>query len=427
MTEQFFALILPENFFDLIFASYLSLLGKRIALILPPESPNLAQSILIDPYCSQLVCTKLGIGEKFRTDPFEPDFQILSPRFRVDIFAQRDKRRFALERDLKELGKEFFSFLDRLLAQTELWQEELKNKFPLPKSRFWFFQELFQRLSARSFSFQTLQAFRQENGFSPQIDELALAPLFCFSPYFHQNAPALSVGLLWRFLLSGSEQGSQEKETGLEEIISEAGEIISEEIIELKAEKKKITTAQISSGKEISARYYFLSPNRAFALLDEEEREKKPARALASIFARTTFCQHWYEISPELVPEALAPRAVWFQQGEPRALLLVVRKEKRKAELGVCYFLKKSQPRALSDEEIVQILRGVFLWLLSEQIEKKSKPSFFHQFLKFSPFQLKSPKLKTSYDNLFLPAGELVPFLGLHGIFRWAEILSQEE
>ena len=427
MKEQFFALIFPENFFDLLFASYLSLLGKKVALSLPEDNSDLTRSILIDPYLSQLVCTRLGIGERARENPYEPDFQILSPDFRVDIFAQRDKRRFALERDLKELGEEFFSFLDRLLAQTEPWEEELKTNFPLPRSRFRFIQELLQSLSARSFSFQTLQGFRQENGFSPQIDELALAPLVCFSPYFHQNAPALSVGLLWKFLLSSSEQGSEEKETRLEEIISASGKIIPQEIIALKTEKKSFISARPSSGEELSARYYFFSPNRAFALLDEEERERKPARALASIFARTTFCQHRYEISPELVPEALAPRAVWVQKSEPRAVILVLKKQKRKAELVVGYFLRKSEPRALSDEEIAQILQGIFLWLSQEQLEKKAKPGFSHQFLKFSPLQLKSPRLGTSYVNLFLPASELVPFLGLSGIFRWAEVLAQEE
>ncbi len=426
MKNQLFALVIPENFFDFIFACYLALLGKKVAVVADKKDVLLLEKAsIINPQSSSIICNHLGISPAPKKDEFEPDFQIISSRYRLDFFSNRKLRKFAFERDLAQKGEKLIPLIDELLNQSIEFENQIKQIQLISQNKL---TALFKRFFPASIgqSTATLQSLFEQFELDDELKKLILAPLKFLSPYFYSDFPLLSSSLLWRFFLSCQEETSEEKEN-ISDFITESVLMIEAPPEHIKLTKKAIAGIKLSSGEEIIARYYFSSPQKIFSLLDENERESRSAHKLASIFARTTFALHKYEIDEEIIPEALACRVLAVYDSPPNEMLLTITESKGKKELFISYVQKKTQEKALGDDEIFARLKLIFPWLAEDQIKPAQKPRFFHQYLRFHQHQLKIPNLRTPIKNLFLPASELMPFFGIDGLFHLAETISQKE
>jgi len=431
LPEKFFAIIFPENFYDLLFAGYLAFKGKRVAVIGNKALLNsFAKFLLLNPYRSLLVCDHLGLSLKPEKNFYLPDFQIITSQQRLDFFYDRLRRDFALERELGEEGKNFSGFLDKLVELGRQIEEKLKTEDLFRKifrSSWW--EKFGFGSKVLSFYQSSLSNLVQNSGLKKELMELVLSGLRIFSPYFKESDSAFSSALLFRFLLSASqaEASTEDSELSILEIISANGRLIEEEPEAMMVDGKRIASLSFSLKKEISAEWFFISPRKSFELLIEKDKETRRAKELAGRFPRASLYLHSYFFKASSWPEPMAERALWIEpkRKEIKEWLLVSSPlSENLKELSVSYF-RRGESKPLEDEEIFQVLKGLFPWL-NQRLERKAEPVISHQYLKFAPSQLTHPELKTSFLNLLLLPSELAPFFGLSGIFKLAEVLAGE-
>lgn len=431
MPSQFFALIFAENFFDLVFATYLALRGKRVAVVAAKDRlQNSADSLLLDPFRSRLVCDWLGLQLKAEKHPYIPDFHLISPGRRLELFWDRPRREFALERDLGRDWKKFSGLIDRLVELGSQCQERVKQ---LQLVHFKFGADLVSRLFSRAspgFGQGSLGELLRQSGVSDVERQLVLAPLKLFSPYFQESSPLFSAALLWRFLLATGEGSTGEDESweGIFEILEANGALVQEQPFALVTSGKKLSQLKLRTGRAIEADFFFAEPNRVFFLLDELKRESRQAKSLMGKFPRATFFSHVFRMDSELWPEPMSQRVLWVPglEKEPKEFLLIARGiTPSTLQLSISYAMRKGETKPLEPTEIFDALKGLFPWLTEKKFESRSEPVAFHQHLKFHPSELGAPKIKTSFTNLYLSPSELVPLFGLAGIFRLAQIMEE--
>lgn len=431
MAEQFFGIVFAENFIDLVFATYLGLLGKKVAVVASKERlQGSADSLLLDPFRSRIVCDALGLAQKPEKDAFTPDFQILSPEFRVDFFWDRPRREFALARDLGKDWKKFSSLIDRLVELGNSYQEEIK-KFKIIdfgfKAGFW--PKIFSKARPNPRG-ETLGGLFREFDAGERERQLVLSALRIVSPYFQESSPLFCAGLLWRFLFATGEGGSGRDESweSVFEMLAANGALIQEPAVSVSARGKRLERLKVQPNREIEAECYFAEPNTLFYLLEEEKREARIGKGLVGKFPRATFFSHIFRMNAEAWPEAMTDRCLWLsgEQKEPKELLLIAKKATPKTiSLSISYGLRKGEAKPLESFEIFQALQKLLPWLTEKKLEGQLEPFGFHQHLRFHPSQLSSPEIKTSFTNLYLPPSELVPFFGFTGMLRFAEALAE--
>ena len=293
MASQFFALIFAESFLDLVFAAYLALLGKRVAVVASRERlQGSADVLLMDPFRSRVVCDWLGLPLKSEKDPFVPDFQIITSGRRVELFYDRPRREFALERDLGPDWKKFSALVDRLVELGNQYQEQVKERQILNLR---FGADVFSRVFSRvkpTFGDGSLGDLIREFGINNEERQIIMAPLKLVSPYFQETSPLFSAALLWRFLLATGEGSAGEEESwqGIFEILDANGSLVQEQPFALITSGKRLASLKLRTGRLIEADYFFAEPNRIFYLLDEEKRGEPPSQRLGGqILARNHF------------------------------------------------------------------------------------------------------------------------------------------
>ena len=430
MASRFFALIFAENFLDLVFATYLALRGKRVAVVASKDRlQSSADALLLDPFRSRVVCDWLGMPLKSEKDPYIPDFQVISPGRRLELFWDRPRREFALERDLGRDWKKFSGLIDQLVELGGQYQEQVKAR-QLVSFKFGadLVSRLFSRVNPRLGNGSVGDLIRQ-SGIGPAESELVMAPLRAFSPYFTLSAPLFSAALLWRFLLATGEGSAGEEESweSIFEILAQNGALVQEPPYMLLTAGKRLAELRLRSGRSLEADWFFAEPNRVFYLLDEEKRESRQAKALFGKFSRATMFNHIYRMNSDAWPEPMSRRVLWVPgwQREPEEFLLIARKiTPLSTQVSVSYGLRKGEARPLENIEIFDAVKALFPWLSEKKLESRGEPFAFHQHLKFHPAELAAPQIKTSFSNLCLPPSELAPLFGFNGMFRLAQILD---
>lgn len=431
MASHFFALIFAGNFLDLVFATYLALRGKRVAVVASKDRlQSSADALLLDPFRSRIVCDWLGLPLKSEKHPYIPDFQVISPSRRLELFWDRPRREFALERDLGKDWRKFSGLVDRLVELGSQYQEQVKQRQLV---NFKFGADLVSRLFSRvspGLGDGSLGDLLRQSGVGDAERQLVMAPLKLFSPYFQESSPVFCAALLWRFLLATGEGSAGEDESweGIFEILEANGALVQEQPFALGTSGKKLAQLKLRTGRAIEADFFFAEPNRVFFLLDEEKRESRQAQSLMSRFSRATFFNHIFRMDSELWPEPMSQRVLWAPglEKEPKEFLLIARGiTPSTLQLSLSYAMRKGEARPLDPLEIFDALKGLFPWLTEKKLESHSEPVAFHQHLKFHPSELAAPEIKTSFANLYLSPSELVPLFGLTGMFRLAQSLDE--
>ncbi len=433
MAEQYLFLILAENFYDLVFAAYLTLLGKKVRVVARKDELEDSQTLLLlDPFRSQLVAGRLGLPLKKEKDPFTPDFQILSSSFRLDFFWDRPRRKFSFSRDLAGEDQKFLLTLDRLFQRGKEFEEKVRE-LPLisaHKNRE-FFLRLFSRAKGARGAGGSVAELFSETGIPRELANALLAPLRIFSPHFQASSAFFSAALLWRYLLSGEDgvAAGRESWNSFSELLTQSGSLISEDPVGLELSGKRLSELRLKSGRKIRADFFFAAPGRVLELLGEKDRESRRARALAQQFPRSTIFTHFYEMKTEAWPEAMSERVSWItgREDEPKEFLVCSKPLTGKSnQVSVSYGRRKGEVKPLGEEELFSILVGLFPWLKNEPLPRRKEVKAFHQYLKLEPSRIFYPRLRTRFANLFLSPSELVPLLGFAGLFRLAERLVED-
>ena len=431
MSSQFFALIFAESFLDLVFAAYLALLGKRVAVVASKERlQGSADALLMDPFRSRVICDWLGLPLKSEKDPFIPDFQIITPNRRVELFWDRTRREFTLERDLGPDWKKFSALVDRLVELGNQYQEQVKEHQILSLK---FGADMLSRVFSRvkpAFGDGTLGDLIKESGIGGEERQLIMSPLKIVSPYFQETSPLFSAALLWRFLLATGEGSAGEDESwqGIFEILDANGALVQEQPFALITSGKRLASLKLRTGRSIEADYFFAEPNRVFYLLDEERRESRQAKTLVGKFSRATIFNHIYRMDSELWPEPMSQRVLWIPgfEKEPKEFLLIARRiTPGTLQVSISYGLRKGDASPLETLDVFDAIKGLFPWLTEKKLESQAEPLAYHQHLKFHPSELAAPEIKTSFSNLYLSPSELVPLFGFNGMFRLAQNLDE--
>lgn len=429
MADQFFALIFADSFLDLVFAAYLALQGKKVGVVANKlQLQCSADTLLLDPFRSRTVCDWLGLPLKSEKDSFTPEFQIISPKHRLEIFWDRPRREFVLERDLGKDWKKFSALLDHLAELGGVFQEQVKEHKLVD---FKFGSGILSRFFSKVkpvFDKSSLADLVSQYELDPWQQRLVMAPLKIISPFFQDSSPLVSGALLWKFLLSGAEGSAGESESweGIFEILAANGSLIEEPAQSLTARGKKLMTLKLRSGREIEAEHFFGEPNRVFYLFEYDKRESRQAKSLMAQFARATFYNHTFRIDAGHWPEPMSERVLWVPagQGEPSEFLLIARRVTPKTiQLSLSYGLPKGEVKPLSNTEIFDALRPLFPWVAAKDLEPQAESMPFHQHLRFHVSQIDFPRIRTGFANLCLSPSELMPLFGFHGMFRLAEIL----
>jgi hypothetical protein len=433
LSDQYFALIFAENFLDLVFAAYLALQGKRVGVVAnKAQLQNSADALLLDPFRSRTVCDWLGLPLKSEKNSFTPDFQIISPKYRLELFWDRTRREFVLERDLGRDWKKFSALIDHLVELGDLFQGQIKeHKIVDFKFRSRILARFFSTVKP-TFDKTSLSDLVNQYELGPEHKTLLMAPLKIISPFFRSSSPLFSGALLWKFLLSGAEGSAGEAESweAIFEILSANGALIEEPAQALTSKGKKLLTLKLHSGREIAAEHFFGEPNRVFYLFEYEKRESRHAKSLMAQFARATFYTHVFRMNSSLWPEPMCERVLWAPAGEtePSAFLLISHQVTPKSiQVSLSYGLQKGEAKPLSNMEIFEGLRGLLPWLAAKDLESEAESLPAHQHLRFHASQIDYPAVSTAFSNLFLNPSELMPFFGFQGMFRLAEILMETD
>jgi len=433
LSDQFFALIFAENFLDLVFAAYLAQQGKRVGVAASKaQLQSSADALLLDPFRSRTVCDWLGLPLKSEKSSFTPDFQIISPKHRLEIFWDRPRREFTLERDLGKDWKKFSALIDHFVELGDVFQGQIKEhkivdfKFG---SRIW--ARFFSKVKP-AFDKTSISDLVNQYELGPESKRLVMAPLKIISPFFRSGSPLFSGALLWKFFLSGAEGNAGESESweAIFEILAANGSLIEEPAQALIARGKKLVTLKLHSGRELSAEHFFGEPNRVFYLFEYDKRETRHAKSLMSQFARATFYNHVFRMNSSLWPEPMSERVLWVPAGEtepPEFLLISHQVTPKSIQLSLSYGLQKGEAKPLSNIEIFDALRGLLPWLSAKDLEPESESMPSHQHLRFHPSQLDFPGVRTAFTNLYLSPSELIPFFGFQGMFRLAEIMMDTD
>lgn len=434
MAEEKLYLIFAENFYDLVFAVYLNLLGKKVRVSANRDSlENASELIPLDPFRSQLLAGRLGLPIAKEKDPYVPDFQIISQKYRLDFFWDRYRRDFSFNRDLGQDAEKFSNLLNRLVKTGRELELAIQN-LPLiaPKKNAEFFLNLLSR--AKTFPDQNLQlkSVFASAGISSELSQILIAPLRIISPHFSESSSFLSASIIWRFILSGAEGivSSKESLASFMEILTASKSLILEEPLSIEISAGKITELRLHSGRRIQADLFFASPPKILELLNEKDRESRKAKSLAERFPRSTIFSHFYEIKSDALPEAMAERVIWIsaRTEDPKEFLLCSKPLTGALNLiCISYARRKGEAKPLNEEDLLQTLLGLFPWTKAEPPKKRKEPLGFHQYLKLEPVKFYYPQLRTSFSNLFLTPSELIPILGFPGLFRFAERLAEEE
>jgi len=434
LAEPLLYLILADNFFDLVFAGYLILSGNKVRVVANQEEVEDWQgALLLDPFRSQMICGRLGLPLKKEKGPFTPDFQIISPKYRLDFFWDRHRRDFCFQRDLGPEAQKFSSVLDRLVKGGKEFEEKVRE-FPLISGRknAEFLLRFFSRAKALPEPGVRIKDLIRGSGISKELSEILLAPLRIFSPHFQEDSPFFSSALLWRFLLSGEAGMAEGRESwsSFFEILNASKSLLIEEPVSLEVGGKKIIELRMRSGRKIRADLFFASPGTVLELLNEKDRESRRAKALAEKFPRSTVFTHFYEMKAEAWPEAMSERVVWIpgREEEPKEFLICARPLTGATNLAaISYGRRKGEVKPLNEEDLLQNLAGLFPWLKGERMARKKETRVFHQYLKLESSRLFYPLIRTSFENLFLSPSELVPLMSFPGLFRLAERMAEEE
>lgn|GEM_PF-4511082 len=448
--NEFAVVVWGDSLGDWLSAAELAIAGVRTGLILScsvnpadfpgtqgPPFPELAFS----PSSSDIIANRFGFNPQGETEsPYEPDFQVVTPQHRLDFFGNEEEFKFGLDRDVPEHSGNILGALhelDTLGQEFESWLEHNPCFPPIAWHERWRWGVLSTRMLPGKFS-EPFSELLKRHQIPPYLQVVLQSPLNMFSPFFTTNLPAASAACLWRFLRRNSRNGHlrEDLRSPLSEIISANGEVIPSIPARVELSGKQVRALRLSDNREIEFQALLARPGEFFSLLDSDQRESRQAKRIAGYFPRSVYHTMFFRIERSAVPEAMARRVIFVLSmkrnlwGDNLLILSRYKRVPRWDTLAVTLGYPKGDMEPPSGDFIFESLQSLMPFLRSDQMEPDETlvPRSRRFYLKTGGLTL-ALNLVTPLRNLFISFAELLPRIGVGGLFlasrRLADILKE--
>ncbi len=440
-SDDFGAVVWGDSLGDWLSAAELVLAGVRTGLLIPQatqsEAPGFPEAVF-SPSSSDIIANRFGFSPWGEAEnAYEPDFQVVTPQHRIDIFGDDSEFRLGLDRDVPEYAgnlNELFSELDGIGREFEVWLEHAPGYPALTWRDLW----QWRLISARTMPRKFLEPFSEILGRHQVPDSLKLvmsAPLSLFSPLQAENLPAARAACLWRFLrrVSGNGNSGQDLQGALSDIISANGEVIRSMPAKAELGGRLVKSLMFYDGREIGFQALLARPGDFFSILDADQRELRVAKKIAAYFPRYAYYTLFFRIERDAVPEAMARRVIFVLStrrelwGDNMMLLTRYRRVPRWDTLAVTLGYPKGDMEPPPADFVFESLQSLMPFLRADQLEQdETIAPKSHKFYLPRAGLAAAPGLGTPLKNLFIAFSEILPRLGPVALFLAARGLAEK-
>lgn len=446
MNTKFTVAVNGNSLGDWLCAAEMAMAGVRTCLIAygfskDGDAPELNTPFFPDaifpPSSSDIIANRLGLGtQAFDESPFEPCFQVVTPRHRLDFFGRDEELRFGLERDVPEHAQNMLKLLHELDALGEefnAWLENSHNYPPITRYEHWLWNLFTSKAVPRKF-LEPFSETLERHDIPPDLRIALRAPLNSFAPYTATNLPVASAACLWRLMrkISGNGSAAKDLREPLKETINANGEVVNSRPVSAEIEGGRVRAVKLADQSEIEFQALLSRPGDFFSLLDSNQRELRAAKKMAGCFPRSVYHTMFFRLERDAAPEAMAAKVAFVMSvkknlwGDNLMILSRSPRVPRWDTLAVTMGFPKGDMDAPPHDYVFESLQSLMPFLRSDQLEPEEKMGTItrKQYLRTGGL-VSGINLVTPFKNLYLSFTEILPRLGATGMFIAARRLAE--